>query len=110
MRRELMAAVVVVGLWAAPLQAEKRHEASCVAIRKAVWAGRTLEQITADYDTDAARVMKCVQKKGRRRKELKAAKKPAKHSAKPRKEKAKARSKPDTPPRARQSSSVRAVH
>jgi hypothetical protein len=50
-----------------PLSARSIDKA-CKGIREAVGAGRTLDQIMRDFDVDAARVMKCVQPKGRRRK------------------------------------------
>ena len=40
---------------------------SCKKIHDAVWAGKTLEQITTEFDTDAETVMKCTQKKGKRK-------------------------------------------
>lgn len=47
----------------------------CKKIRDAVWAGKTLEQITAEFDTDAETVMKCTQKKGKRKSKSKSKKK-----------------------------------
>ena len=49
------------------LHAASAPKALCKKIRDAVWAGHTLEQITAEFDTDAATVMKCTQKKGKRK-------------------------------------------
>src|SRR5262249_62126558 len=44
------------------------HKAQCKQIREAVSAGRTMEQITAEFNTDAEHVMKCVQTRGKRKK------------------------------------------
>ncbi len=82
--RSLTVAVAAVALCAAALPAaaveKARRPPSCKKIRDAVWAGRTLDQIIAEFDTDAAYVMKCTQKKGKRR----AAPKPkGKKSSKP---------------------------
>jgi len=49
------------------LHAAAPPKPSCKKIRDAVWAGKTLEQITAEFDTDAETVMKCTQKKGKRK-------------------------------------------
>jgi hypothetical protein len=49
----------------------KSTKPSCQKIRAAVWANRTLEQIMTEFDVDAAYVMKCTQKQGRRRAEKK---------------------------------------
>jgi len=68
-----------------PLSAGVRtpHQLSCKRVRDAVWAGHTLDQLTAEFDTDAQHIMKCVQsRKGKKpvaaKKEKKTAeKKPA---------------------------------
>ena len=81
--RELMIVGLATGLLAVSAPAGQPKPAPCAAIRKAVWAGRTLEQVTAEYGTDAEHVMKCVQPKGKRRKPSKAGKgksAPAKHA------------------------------
>ncbi len=67
-----LATVVAATLWlAAPLHAgssqKKPAPASCKKIRDAVWANHTLDQIIAEFDTDAEHVMKCTQKQGKRR-------------------------------------------
>jgi hypothetical protein len=54
-------------LSAAPTRASA-SKPLCKKIRDAVGAGKTLEQITAEFDTDAATVMKCTQKKGKGKK------------------------------------------
>ena len=51
-------------------------KAVCKQVRNAVTAGRTLEQITAEFAVDAEEVMKCVQGRGKAKKP-KAAKKSA---------------------------------
>jgi hypothetical protein len=63
-------ALLVGGPLALPVQARK-PKAPCKQIREAVQAGRTLEQIIAEFHTDAQQVMKCTQKKGKRRKAAK---------------------------------------
>jgi hypothetical protein len=54
----------------------------CKEIRKAVSAGQTLEQITAQFSTDARHVMKCMESRGKSHKTSKRGKssggKPAK--------------------------------
>ena len=51
---------------AAPLAA-RQPGALCKQIREAVAANHTLEQILAEFDTDAKQVTKCTPKRGRRR-------------------------------------------
>jgi hypothetical protein len=46
----------------------------CDKIRAAVTAGRTIDQITKEFDTDAEQVTKCLQTRGRRRKSTAAGK------------------------------------
>lgn len=71
-------------LQAAPPRASAQ-KVSCKKIREAVLANHTLDQIIAELDTDAEHVMKCTQKRGRRRAAPKApAQKRSKHAAKPR--------------------------
>jgi hypothetical protein len=47
--------------------AKSSDKPSCKKIRDAVWAGKTLEQVTAEFATDAQTVMKCTQKQGKRK-------------------------------------------
>jgi hypothetical protein len=52
-----------------PLSAGTRtsHQLSCKRVHDAVWAGHTLEQLTAEFDTDAQHIMKCLQsRKGKK--------------------------------------------
>jgi hypothetical protein len=54
---------------AVPLSAGTRapRQLSCKRVREAVWAGHTLDQLTAEFDTDAQHIMKCVQsRKGKK--------------------------------------------
>jgi hypothetical protein len=66
-----LAALVAVALCTpVPLAAAAQkapRPPSCKKIRDAVWAGRTLDQIIAEFETDAHYVMKCTQKPGKRR-------------------------------------------
>lgn len=64
------------------LHAASKPKPPCKKIRDAVWAGRTLEQITKEFDTDAETVMKCTQKKGRRKADSKTQKKGTKTGSK----------------------------
>lgn len=66
--RNLLCVVAGLILCASPVHAAAAPDPSCKKIHDAVWAGKTLEQITAEFDTDAATVMKCTQKKGKRKK------------------------------------------
>ena len=59
----------------ASLHAASAPKPPCKKIRDAVWAGRTLEQIMKEFDTDAQTVMKCTQKQGRRKADPKTSKK-----------------------------------
>jgi len=60
-----------------PLEAGARGDKTlCKKIKAAIWAGRTLDQITTDFEVDARQVMKCTQQKGKARKQKAA--KPAK--------------------------------
>jgi len=46
----------------------------CKRVREAVGAGHTMEQLTAEFDTDAQHIMKCVQsRKGKKPKAKKTA-------------------------------------
>ena len=65
-----------------PSRAASSNKPSCKKIRDAVWAGKTLEQITAEFDTDAKTVMKCTQQKGKRKAAAKTPKKSTKGGAK----------------------------
>ena len=62
-----VAALVVCAALPASLHAASSSKPSCKKIHDAVWAGKTLEQITAEFDTDAETVMKCTQKRGKRK-------------------------------------------
>jgi hypothetical protein len=62
-----VAGLVLLSSSPATLHAAAPPKPSCKKIRDAVWAGRTLEQITAEFDTDADTVMKCTQKRGKRK-------------------------------------------
>jgi hypothetical protein len=64
------------------LQAASSSKPSCRKIRDAVWAGKTLEQITAEFDTDSKTVMKCTQQKGKRKAAPRTPKKSTKGGAK----------------------------
>jgi hypothetical protein len=39
---------------------EKSHRQWCKHVRDAVRAGHTLDQLTAEFDTDAAHIVKCL--------------------------------------------------
>ena len=57
-------AALATSLQAAP---HKSHQLSCKKVHDAVWAGDTLEQLTAEFNTDAAHIMKCLQaRKGKK--------------------------------------------
>src|SRR5262245_21379850 len=60
--------VVVATPLAAPAGSHGSATSQCKQIRAAVSANRTLEQITAESDTDAAHVMKCMESQGKSRK------------------------------------------
>jgi len=64
--------------------AKRTQKVCCKEISKAVLANHTLDQIMKEFDTDAASVMKCTQKRGKRRADKKSATKkapaPARHS------------------------------
>ena len=67
MRRLLRGLIVVVLLIppaAGPLWA---RSAPCTQIRAALAAGKTIEQVASEFNTDAARVTQCTQARGRRR-------------------------------------------
>ncbi len=70
-RRARIAILLLATVLTGPAHATSHHARgpSCTAIRKAVWSGRTLEQVTTEYDTDVAQAMKCLQTKGHRRKD-----------------------------------------
>jgi len=65
--RFAVAGLVLCGLCPTMLRASSSTKPSCKKIHDAVWAGKTLEQIMAEFDTDAETVMKCTQKKGKRK-------------------------------------------
>ena len=65
--RFVVAGLVLVGVGPSSLHAASSTKAQCKKIHDAVWAGKTLEQITAEFDTDAETVMKCTQKRGKRK-------------------------------------------
>lgn len=73
--RIVTAMAVSAALAATPAAATRSLDRqTCKRVRDAVWAGHTLEQLTADFDTDAEHIMKCVQSgKGKKRKAKKAA-------------------------------------
>jgi hypothetical protein len=77
-----LAGLIVCASWPSALQAASSNKPSCKKIRDAVWAGKTLDQIIVEFDTDAETVMKCTQKKGKRKAAPKAQKKSMKSSAK----------------------------
>ena len=57
---------LLIAFWmlasAMPLSAGTQpHKLSCKRVRDAVWAGHTLDQLTAEFDTDAQHIMKCLQ-------------------------------------------------
>ncbi len=81
-RTLVLAGFIVCASWPSALQGASRNKPSCKKIRDAVWAGKTLDQITAEFDTDAETVMKCTQKKGKRKAAPKKAKKGAAKSGK----------------------------
>jgi hypothetical protein len=64
---------------AIPLSAVTRtpRQLSCKHVRKAVSAGHTLDQLIAEFDTDAQHIMKCLQsRKGKKPAARKEQKKP----------------------------------
>lgn len=65
--RFVVAGLVLFGVGPSSVHAASSAKAQCKKIHDAVWAGKTLEQITAEFDTDAETVMKCTQKKGKRK-------------------------------------------
>ena len=76
-------ATLLIVFWmlasAMPLSAGTRtpRQLSCKSVRKAVWAGHTLDQLTAEFDTDAQHIMKCLQsRKGKKPAARKERKKP----------------------------------
>jgi len=71
----VLAGLIACASWSSALQAASSNKPSCKKIRDAVWAGKTLDQITAEFGTDAETVMKCTQKKGKRKAAPKAQKK-----------------------------------
>jgi len=75
--RFVIAGLVLFGVSPSPLHAASSTKPSCKKIHDAVWAGKTLEQITAEFDTDAATVMKCTQKRGKRKAAPKSKKQPS---------------------------------
>ena len=94
---------IVAGLitWSMPASAAaapqgsahgRSSKALCKKIREAVSAGRTMEQITAEFDTDAEHVTKCMQTRSRPRARSKKAKSSASKRASPPQQKAPATS------------------
>ena len=86
----LVLAVIVCSSIAAPIAAStvprKSQQRLCKQIHDAVWAGHTLDQLTVEFDTDAAQIMKCVQaRKGKKPAPKKAQEKSTapRHTAKP---------------------------
>jgi len=73
-----LAGLIVCASCPMALQAASSSKPPCKKIRDAVWAGKTIDQITAEFDTDAETVMKCTQKKGKRKPAPKAQKKSTK--------------------------------
>lgn len=67
MRYIMFAGLILCALCSPSVHAASAPKPSCKKIRDAVWAGRTLEQVTAEFDTDAQTVMKCTQKQGKRK-------------------------------------------
>ena len=66
----MVALLISAGQATPSLQAgSRKQKAPCKKIKEAVLANRTLEQIMADFQVDEQQVMKCMQKKGKRRKE-----------------------------------------
>jgi len=80
--RFVVAGLVLFGMGPPSLHAASSAKAQCKKIRDAVWAGKTIEQITAEFDTDPETVMKCTQKKGKRKKAPQSQKKSTQKSAK----------------------------
>ena len=67
---------LLAALCAAPEPATARSQKlPCDKVRKALAAGATLEQVTAEFNTDAQHVMKCMQSRGHRKARAKPAKK-----------------------------------
>ena len=60
-------AAVIVASSPSAVYAAPSGKPPCKKIREAISAGKTLEQITAEFDTDTETVMKCTQQKGRRK-------------------------------------------
>ena len=77
-----VAMLLLCASYPSSLQATSPPKPPCKKIRDAVWAGRTLEQIMKEFDTDAQTVMKCTQKQGRRKADPKASKKGTKTGSK----------------------------
>jgi hypothetical protein len=79
----LIAFWVLVGAMPASAGTRAPHKLSCKRVRDAVWAGHTLDQLTAEFDTDAQHIMKCLQSKGKKRAAAKKEKKTAKERSAP---------------------------
>jgi len=65
----LMTATWLV-LFAPPLGARSKKP-SCKKITAAVWSGKTLDQVVKEFDTTPEYVLRCTQKRGRRKAESK---------------------------------------
>jgi hypothetical protein len=70
----LFALVVTAPAYAAPHTSNKLL---CKQVQKAVWAGHTLEQLTAEFGTDAQHIMKCLKSGKGKKPQAKKAKKKA---------------------------------
>ena len=83
MRARLVVSFVVglsiaAGATPARSASRKAHQLSCKQVREAVAANHTLEQLTAEFDTDAQHVMRCLQSKGKKKSSSRSKGKPAK--------------------------------
>jgi len=63
--------------------ASRKSKPPCKKINEAVWANHTLPQIMEEFQVDEQQVMKCTQKKGKRRKEKATKAPPSKHATAP---------------------------
>ncbi len=84
MRTALMAAGVLVVLSLLTGQAGAKtesHRQWCKRVREAIWAGHTLEQLTAEFDADAKQIVQCLPRgKGKKSKPPKHAPAPKTHA------------------------------
>ena len=55
---------------------KESHRHWCQRVREAIWAGHTLEQLTAEFDADALQIVKCLPR-GKGKKPRASAAKPA---------------------------------